>query len=214
MKKILSAIFAVALVMLAANAAWTLPSPETNPELYLDSDSDGILNGHDNCDYVSNPDQANFDGDRFGDACDNCVDVSNKDQADSDDDGLGDACDNCPDVVNMYQADSDGDGVGDLCDNCPDVVNMYQADSDGDGVGDLCEAVEDVADDVDPEETGDDALDTEGYDDTTPDLSFLNGGYNDEVGCDLVSGAAANPIAFILISMALLPLAISCRRSE
>lgn len=35
-----------------------------------DSDGDGVLNGSDNCVFVSNPDQADCDGDGNGDACD------------------------------------------------------------------------------------------------------------------------------------------------
>lgn len=44
---------------------------------------------------------------------DNCPGVPNPDQADTDHDRLGDACDNCPDVANPEQADTDGDGLGD-----------------------------------------------------------------------------------------------------
>jgi thrombospondin type 3 repeat protein len=58
-----------------------------------DSDGDGILDVHDNCAAVYNPDQADQDGDVVGDACDNCPAVSNPDQADRDEDKLGDACD-------------------------------------------------------------------------------------------------------------------------
>lgn len=51
----------------------------------------------------------------FG-ANDNCESISNADQADTDNDGVGNACDNCPNIPNPLQADSDGDGIGDPCD--------------------------------------------------------------------------------------------------
>ncbi|MGA9350547.1 MAG: thrombospondin type 3 repeat-containing protein [Anaerolineae bacterium] len=91
-------------------------------------------NACDNCPYVTNPDQANYDGNAWGDACDNCPTVANPNQADGDGDGRGDACDNCPTVSNSGQEDTDGDGMGDACDNCPTVANPDQADWDGDGV--------------------------------------------------------------------------------
>ncbi|KAA1189613.1 hypothetical protein F0M18_14790 [Pseudohalioglobus sediminis] len=101
----------------------------------------------DNCPRTFNPDQADSDGDNFGDAC----------QFDRDGDGLNNDFDNCPSHFNPDQADSDGNGVGDLCendvdgdhvytipgtqviDNCPNVYNIIQTDTDGDGVGDACE---------------------------------------------------------------------------
>ncbi|HEY3246520.1 MAG TPA: thrombospondin type 3 repeat-containing protein [Phycisphaerae bacterium] len=104
-----------------------------------DIDSDGVLNGNDNCPLVANTNQADMDGDGVGDACDNCLNTSNLDQLDSDSDGIGDACDNCPYAVNPDQADSDGDGLADACDNCPSVFNPGQEDADGDGIGDACE---------------------------------------------------------------------------
>jgi len=67
-----------------------------------DQDADGVCAGtgyqspkigdHDNCPAVSNPNQADRDGDARGDACDNCPSVGNPDQADSNSDGIGDAC--------------------------------------------------------------------------------------------------------------------------
>lgn len=79
-----------------------------------DSDGDGVQDATDNCPLVTNPDQADADGDGQGDVCD----------GDADGDGVADATDNCPLVANPDQADADGDGQGDACD--PDL--------DGDGM--------------------------------------------------------------------------------
>jgi len=102
-----------------------------------DADSDGIADGCDNCQTISNSDQRNFDGDAFGDACD----------PDVDGDGVANASDLCaftplgqPHDVNgcsQAQVDQDFDGVCDpgkssptLCtgsDNCPTAANPTQA---------------------------------------------------------------------------------------
>lgn len=91
----------------------------------------------DNCPERSNPDQADRDGDGFGDACDVCPDTFDPPQIDRDRDGLGDSCDSCVDV------DGDGRGTGGGgCpgDNCPNVSNPDQFDFDEDGIGDACDA--------------------------------------------------------------------------
>jgi hypothetical protein len=46
---------------------------------------------------------------------DNCLNVANSDQANEDGDAFGDACDLCPQVSDTV-ADGDGDHVGDACD--------------------------------------------------------------------------------------------------
>lgn len=91
------------------------------------SDGDSILNFFDNCDDVTNEDQADQDGDGIGDACDNCIEVWNVSQIDTDGDGWGDSCDKCKFLWNDYQYDHDVDGTGDDCDD----------DDDDDGVADI-----------------------------------------------------------------------------
>ncbi|MDO4880538.1 MAG: thrombospondin type 3 repeat-containing protein [Capnocytophaga sp.] len=106
-----------------------------------DSDGDGILDSKDNCMFVANPDQADFDNDGIGDVCDD----------DKDGDNVRDSYDNCPDIPNTDQKDTDGDGKGDVCDddidgdgipnaqdNCPTKYNPDQKDTDNDGIGDIC----------------------------------------------------------------------------
>jgi len=109
---------------------------------YADADLDMIEDSVDNCPSVANADQANRDGDAYGDACDtdndndgvddaadNCWLVPNPDQANNDGDAWGDACDD----------DDDNDGVLDVADNCQFVPNADQANNDGDAWGDACD---------------------------------------------------------------------------
>ena len=106
-----------------------------------DADDDGICEVDDNCEAVFNPDQADTDGDSFGDACDadidndgvlngedNCLFDANSDQADSDNDGAGDVCDD----------DIDGDGVVDAQDACVPTPVGEVVDESGCSIGELC----------------------------------------------------------------------------
>ena len=100
----------------------------------------------DNCEGLSNPEQADADGDGLGDPCD----------LDNDGDGVTDAADNCLGLANANQANLDGDRLGDACDddvdgdglpneadNCPAAENAIQADADLDGLGDVCDPDDD-----------------------------------------------------------------------
>ncbi|MGD8807358.1 MAG: M4 family metallopeptidase, partial [Chloroflexota bacterium] len=116
-----------------------------------DSDGDTIYNAYpngvrwDNCPDLYNKDQANMDGDMFGDVCDN----------DTDNDGFDDNVDNCRYIPND-QRDIDNDKIGDVCDensdgdrwpnvqdNCPYIQNNDQKNSDPDRFGDVCDLDQD-----------------------------------------------------------------------
>lgn len=156
-----------------------------------DEDGDEFCGNSDNCPEVTNPDQADGDGDGQGDVCDPCpADVG----GDSDDDGVCDSVDVCPFEKDPDQNDYDQDGTGDACDpcpkevgvedgdadnicgrdNCPTVPNRDQLDKDGDGQGDVCDPcpTEKGGSDIDgdhvcgkdncPYSTNPDQLDTDG----------------------------------------------------
>ena len=115
-----------------------------------DDDNDGILddggmdgtvgnqrcaggataNCDDNCQFVSNSNQADGDGDNRGDVCDNCLSIPNSAQVDADMDTVGDPCDNCPAAANTSQTDTDMDMNGDACDADDDADGILD---DGDG---------------------------------------------------------------------------------
>ncbi|MEC7168549.1 MAG: thrombospondin type 3 repeat-containing protein [Candidatus Thermoplasmatota archaeon] len=141
-----------------------------DPANLIDTDADGVPDSSDNCPNISNPVQANTDGDQQGDACD----------GDDDNDGLSDNFpDNCPrngefnwtsardfnDPVNSTDWDNDGckddtsedldddnDGIVDVDDTCPLTaytpprptwVSDSTTDVDGDGCRDSDEDIDD-----------------------------------------------------------------------
>ncbi len=79
----------------------------------LDDDNDGLFDIEDNCPWVANLDQADWDDNDVGDVCD-----------DYDSDETVDADDNCLLESNADQLDADRDGVGNVCDNCPDPIEV------------------------------------------------------------------------------------------
>jgi hypothetical protein len=87
-----------------------------------DYDTDGILNGVDNCPTITNADQRDTGAVGIGNAC-RTIDSFGQFARDSDDDGVPDTTDNCVDIANPTQLNSPGapieasvpDGVGDAC---------------------------------------------------------------------------------------------------
>ena len=119
----------------------------------------------DNCPFVSNAGQENFDGDSVGDACDNCAYQPNTDGNSpfARDSPLGDP------RPALVQIDTDGDGLGDACD----------ADLDGDG----------LRNDADPDSDNDGIL-NDGAPGDVPCTSF--NGTNCDDNCPLVTNWDGN----------------------
>jgi subtilisin family serine protease len=96
-----------------------------NGRVSIDADGDGFNHDTDNCRLVSNPDQAEMDGDGIGDACDNDID--------------GDGLTNAQEATygtNPANQDTDGDGLDDGAEVNTYGTNPLIADSDGDGLSD------------------------------------------------------------------------------
>ena len=65
-----------------------------------DSDGDGIFDSEDNCPNISNPNQADEDGDTIGDACD--LYVGNNESGDSDKNGI---CNDRDPILSIFQSE-------------------------------------------------------------------------------------------------------------
>jgi hypothetical protein len=111
-----------------------------------DSDEDGIADNIDNCPQVANKDQADLNGDGWGDVCDDIdgdLIVDSEDrwpldpENDYDDDGFGaDPYGNCAYIC------ADCNQLKKICDevdNCPFKANENQEDDDDDGIGNVCD---------------------------------------------------------------------------
>ena len=99
---------------------------------WLDSDNDQLGNNSDNCPFVHNYDQNNYDGDSMGNVCD----------PDDDNDGYADIDDAFP-FNALEWLDSDNDQLGNNSDNCPFVHNYDQNNYDGDSMGNACDPDDD-----------------------------------------------------------------------
>ena len=93
----------------------------------MDSDLDGVPDAWDNCLDLTNPAQADFNGNGVGDACE-----------DSDQDGLWDA-EELDLGLDPTVQDSDGDGLTDGAEVELFGTDPLSADSDGDGIDDALE---------------------------------------------------------------------------
>ncbi|MEW6330088.1 MAG: S8 family serine peptidase [Pseudomonadota bacterium] len=99
-----------------------------NGRMSLDADADGFNHDTDNCRLVSNPTQADLDGDGAGDACDS--DIDGDGLSNSQESSLG---------TDPQNPDTDGDGLTDGAEVNTYSTSPVQADTDGDGLTDGAE---------------------------------------------------------------------------
>ena len=118
-----------------------------------DTDGDGVLDVVDNCPDLANPDQADCDGDGYGDACaiadglsQDCNENGIPDECEGDCNGNGNP-DDC-DIDEGISTDCDENGIPDECDpdcnvngvaDACDIANGTSEDTNGNGVPDECE---------------------------------------------------------------------------
>ncbi len=139
-----------------------------NPLCVDDPDGDGVPSAIDNCDDTPNPDQLNYDGDRFGDACDRDDDGDQLDDVVIEGDVLS-YLDTCTYLYNQGERRID-----------PDLSDWIQpVDSDHDGLGDPC----------DPDDDNDGVLDC-GSDDI---CSPTDNGYNEDRDQDIDETGECDP---------------------
>lgn len=143
------------------------------------------------------------DSDGAPDIFDDCKSFADLEQIDTDNDGVGDACDLCPQDVDPLQKDTDADLVGDACDPCPAIPNSTACVSEDD----------DVDEDADPENLeGDGSTDLGDWLATTEEEVADYNAASAGSGCSLVPNQGAGMAAYIMIALAMLPLA--CRRRK
>ncbi len=151
-------------------------------------------------------DMSDMDSDGAPDIFDGCKSFADLDQLDTDGDSVGDACDLCPEDVDPLQQDTDADLVGDACDPCPAIPNSTACVDDDDDVADV---------DADPENLeGDGSTDLGDWLNTTEeevdDYNAASSGSGS--GCGLIPNQGAGMAAYIMIALAMLPLAGRRRR--
>ena len=177
-----------------------------NFQFRMGTDSSAYLWGrHFYFDFADSSDITDSDKDGVADSADNCKSFKNLDQLDTDEDGVGDVCDICIEKSDPDQLDSDHDGRGDACDPCP-----YDNSADC-GV--------DPADDKDDEDAEQDLNKSE----ETQDLNWLSGTQDPTGnqsgslasaagGCIMVPAQPVGCTAFIMLALAMLPIAINRRK--